>query len=302
MSWAIGTRAVRCIQCLAFVLLFVCGDSLANEQKPSLSEATIKALDNYWAATSILSAHYREKRFKAAYAEASRLVLEGNDAAAYWLGRMLIEGNGVERDVPRAITQLQRADAGGVFQAARLLANLYYKGELLPQDRDAARRYQSRGFHFDKQVSEWKAISLKPRLGLFHPAGEAVWFKFWSQRAVFLKGEESAASVRLLRKELDVPPFESNPLAFNNLPNECRPKSPPGAMRRLKLDTVSGDILFRVNEIGRVDGIYLASVTDSEMTAAAFEVFFDALTHPGCVLDIPDKLRSVQIPFTFRLQ
>lgn len=296
------TRAVWCIQCLALVLLLVCGSSFANEQKPSLSDASIKALDNYWAATSILSAHYREKRFNAAYAEASRLVVEGNVAAAYWLGRLLIEGNGVERDVPKAVAHLQLADAGGVFQAARLLANLYYKGELLPQDRDASRRYQLRGFQFDRQVSEWKANSLKPRLGLFHPAGEAVWFKFWSQRAIFLKGEENATNVRMLRKELDVPPFESNPLAFNKLPDECRPKSPPWAMRRLKLDTVTGDILFRVNDIGRVDGIYLVNVSDSEMTAAAFETFFDVLTNARCVPDVPDQLRSYQIPFTFRLE
>ena len=73
-------------------------------------------------------------------------------------------------------------------------------------------------------------------------------------------------------------------------------------MNRLKLDSLSGDILFRVDDIDRVDGIYLATVSDARMTAAAFEKFFDALTSPQCALDVRHKLASYQVPFLFRLQ
>ncbi len=298
----IRTYIVRCLQYLLLVLPFLWGHSLANDHKPVLSEASMKAIENFWDATGFLQTQYREKRFDAAYTEASRLVGVGNDVAAFWLGRLLIEGKGVERDVAKGVTFLERADAAGVFQASRLLANLYFKGDGLPLDREISRRFQSRGFFFDKQISEWKANSLRPRLGLFHPVGEAIWYRFWSQRAIYLRGEENAVNVRVLRKELDLPPFESTPFAFNKLPDECRPKSPPWAMQRLKLDTVSGDIIFRVDDIGRVDGIYLLSVSDARMTAAAFDKFFDALTNPQCVPGVPDKLPSYQIPFLFRLE
>ena len=265
-----------------------------------LSEASMKAIEGYWEAAGALQNHNRDRRFDAAYDEATRLNGVGNGVGAYWLGRLLVEGNGTERDIPKAVLLLERADAMGVFQASRLLATLHYSGDVLPQDRELSRRFAVRAFSLDLEISEWKADSLRPRLGLFHPSGEAVWYRFWSQRAVFLKGEANAAKLRALRKELDLPPFDTAKLAFNSLPNECRPKSPPWAMRRLKVDQVSGDVIFRLNDIGRADGIYVARISDSRFTAAAFDLFFYALTSHECALSIPDKLSSYQVPFLFR--
>jgi TPR repeat protein len=70
-----------------------------------------------------------------------KLADAGNPHAAYWYGHALDLGLGTPADVKAAITQYQKAWAGGVTQAGTRLGELYRDGNAIPPDFAKARSY-----------------------------------------------------------------------------------------------------------------------------------------------------------------
>jgi TPR repeat protein len=65
----------------------------------------------------------------------------GNPHAAYWYGHALDLGLGTPTDVKAAITQYEKAWAGGVTPAGTRLGELYLDGNAIPPDFAKARSY-----------------------------------------------------------------------------------------------------------------------------------------------------------------
>jgi len=70
---------------------------------------------------------------------------QGHPAGEFGLGRMLAQGEGVERDVKQGLSWIQRAADKGYTPALEWLARAYRSGDLgLPRDTDEASRLEAR--------------------------------------------------------------------------------------------------------------------------------------------------------------
>lgn len=69
------------------------------------------------------------------------LANKGDPHAAYWYGHALDLGLGTPADIKAAITQYQKAWAGGVTQAGTRLGELYLDGNAIPPNFAMARTY-----------------------------------------------------------------------------------------------------------------------------------------------------------------
>jgi serine/threonine protein kinase len=77
----------------------------------------------------------------------------GSSAAALTLGRCLLRGNGIARDVARGIELIKRASNAGYPEAVGILAVCYYEGEGVERDLSEAFRLFSRASELGHQHS-----------------------------------------------------------------------------------------------------------------------------------------------------
>ena len=71
---------------------------------------------------------YQNKLYPNAFAEFTYLAEEGNPAAAYYLGKMYLEGLGTPQNVAKARSLFQGADAGYYFPASAELGKILLTG------------------------------------------------------------------------------------------------------------------------------------------------------------------------------
>lgn len=64
--------------------------------------------------------------------------------AKYFLGKNLIEGNGIEKDIQKGIKLLTKAASKYQKEACLCLANVYKQGYLVPKDEKKAKKYEER--------------------------------------------------------------------------------------------------------------------------------------------------------------
>ena len=74
-------------------------------------------------------------------AELERFAARGNLKACAQLGEQLLRGDGLAKDIPRALDLLERAANGGVGTAAFRLGMIYDDGQGVTQDRQRALNY-----------------------------------------------------------------------------------------------------------------------------------------------------------------
>ena len=82
------------------------------------------------------------------------LAEDGDARAQYWLGDMYEYGYGVKKDIPTAISWMEKAANQGLATAQARLGELYFVGEEAPQDFDAARRWLQKAADQNNAVAE----------------------------------------------------------------------------------------------------------------------------------------------------
>jgi hypothetical protein len=112
------------------------------EQVPTRAADAINVLERSANASNHAAVHYflgivlsspsiLKPDYKAAVEHLAMAAEKDNSAAAYKLAILIFEGKGTRRDMPRVITLLETAAAGGVPVAAVSLGKLYLSGRFL---------------------------------------------------------------------------------------------------------------------------------------------------------------------------
>lgn len=239
---------------------------------------------------------YGSKQYDEAFKRAEVLALVGNSHAMYWLGRMYLEGNGVEQDLVAARRWLQLSDAKGLGQASRLLGRVYAAGNGVQQDLQKARALEIRGLLALSAFASVEAKKFTP--GFFgHKWGDELPFRYFTQWGRF---QERLAACIAEAPELSV---ESQTRAsVNRLPEGCRPKAPPArVMTQLKVFEVTGNISVFLDSNQKADGIMVHDVIDMRLIPYVFEVFDKAFRNEDCQLPRVPFNKHITIPFTFKL-
>ncbi len=132
-------------------------------------------------------------RFDEAFSEFWRLAGNGHTAALHYLGRMYLEGSGVEEDPRTAALWFRLAAEHGHFDSIVQLAEMYRSGEGVPRDADeAARLALLAAKQGQDEVEKWIEFAISP---------ESVIAAAESETAPALQPESVEASLDLDRAE-----------------------------------------------------------------------------------------------------
>ena len=84
---------------------------------------------------------FDKAEYETAYPEMMALAGEGNPEAAYYMGKMFLEGLGVEPDVQKAIKYFEQADKGYYSEASVQLGKMAMDGEGMAQNKELGIQY-----------------------------------------------------------------------------------------------------------------------------------------------------------------
>jgi TPR repeat protein len=87
---------------------------------------------------------YDQEDFKAAFRDLRPLAATGNPAAKYFVGIMLLRGEGTSKNIPEAIEFLRASAEAGVADAQNYMAAFYRRGDHVPQDYKIALKWYRR--------------------------------------------------------------------------------------------------------------------------------------------------------------
>lgn len=265
-------------------------------------QGPFEALDALWAEARTVTKLYVDGDFYASYKLAEAQDSVRNPFFAYWLGRMLLEGKGVEKNRERGIDLLGFAEKQGVGSASLLLCQAYAEGKLTERNVELARIHQLRWIDFEIAHANYRNRDYSLIKTLFDRERASA-YRFWQQRLTYMQKLRIHSDFHSLRQTLIDPVKPSTAVMAGALPLACRPPAPPRqAMLQLKVDVVVGDVYFFVDSRGRVDGMALGEITEPRLTLATMRLFDIALRNESCVLPPSLSDQLVQIPFKFRLE
>lgn len=112
------------------------------------------ARGNAWGLYRMGIYHLEHDRMEAAFAYFNAASIQGDDKAPFHLGKMYLSGNGVERDIGKAVEAFETAVAREDTRCLVELGNIFYDDIIIERDYDKAFYWYSRAYSAgEKQVA-----------------------------------------------------------------------------------------------------------------------------------------------------
>ena len=145
------------------------GQKMSKTKLLSILLGTVFFSTSAWAGLSEALTAYGIKRYEQAFAEFSYLADEGDATAAYYLGKMYANGEGVEKNDQKAIEYYQKAESAYNIDAAYELAEI-----LLNDATDSEDEKFENGLKYLKRAAYAGQANALYQLGEFYEKGNGV--------------------------------------------------------------------------------------------------------------------------------
>ncbi len=117
-----------------------------------------------------------------------KAAVEGHELGEYYLGLLYLQGEGIPRDVKKALSWLKKSAKQGVTESTLLVAMLYQTGQGVEQDAQEAVEWLRRGvLQGSAKAAEALALTYYHGEGVVQDFDETL---FWLDKMVELSGEE----------------------------------------------------------------------------------------------------------------